>query len=107
MQSLWMGVPVITLAGSTAFARNSVGPLTETGLAHLIARSPEEYVLIASRLAQNLHSLRDIRSSLRSRMQRSPLLDANRFASEMEHAYRAMWRNFCSGRKIQLRIDRT
>ena len=107
MHSLWMGAPVVTLAGTTAFSRNSIGPLTEVGLGNLIAATPADYVEIAIGLTKNLQSLEDIRSSLRSRMQGSPLLDEKAFASHMERAYRAMWRNYCSGTTTELRITRT
>jgi protein O-GlcNAc transferase len=106
MQSLWMGVPVVTLAGTTAFSRNSIGPVTEVGLENLIAATPDEYVDIATRLTRDLPSLAAIRSSLRARMQASPLLDAKAFASNMELAYRAMWRNYCSATMAELRVGR-
>jgi protein O-GlcNAc transferase len=106
MHSLWMGVPVVTLAGATAFSRNSIGPLTEVGLGHLVAATPAQYIEIAAGLSENLPWLADLRSSLRSRMQASPLLDEKAFARHMERAYRAMWRNYCSGVTNELRVTR-
>ncbi len=107
MQSLWMGVPVVTLAGATAFSRNSIGPLTEVGLGNLVAATPARYVEIATSLTENLPWLAATRSALRSRMQASPLRDEKAFVSHMERAYRAMWRNYCSGTTTQLRVTRT
>lgn len=96
LQSLWMGVPVVTLRGNTAFSRNSIGPLTAVGLAHLIARSIEEYIVIAVGLANNLPFLEKTRTSLRERMEdRSAVMDAAAFCKEMEAALRAMWHNYC------------
>ena len=98
LHSLWMGVPVVTLAGRTAFSRNSVGPLSETGLSRLVASNPEDYVERAVELSRNLPRLANIRVGLRDRMRRSPLVDGERFARSLEAAYRAMWGNYCSGR---------
>jgi protein O-GlcNAc transferase len=104
MQSLWMGVPVVTLRGLDAFSRNSIGPLTEAGLSNLIADSPSQYVEIASRLVRDIDWLQDTRSGLRQRIAGSPLMDEKRFAQRMESAFRAMWSNYCEGRKEELRV---
>jgi protein O-GlcNAc transferase len=69
IHSLWMGTPVVTLAGTMAFSRNSIGPLTEVGLWNLIAATPAEYRRNRNRPYQRICSRRgDICSSLRSRM---------------------------------------
>ena len=104
LHSLWMGVPVITLAGATAFSRNAIGPLTAVGLEQLIAPTPDEYVRIAVDLTRNLGWLRSTRSMLRERMLASPLVDERGFTRNMEAAYRAMWRNFCAGNRALLRV---
>jgi predicted O-linked N-acetylglucosamine transferase (SPINDLY family) len=59
MQSLWMGVPVVTLKGASAFARNSVGLLSEVGLKQLVAMTPSAYVIAAAECAGNLAQLAD------------------------------------------------
>jgi predicted O-linked N-acetylglucosamine transferase (SPINDLY family) len=89
--ALWMGVPVITLAGQTAVGRAGVSLLNNVGLPEFIASSPEEYLSIATRLAGDLPKLAELRAGLRQRMSRSPLMDARRFAADMESAYRQMW----------------
>ncbi len=83
-ESLWMGVPVITLAGTYAVARAGVSLLTSAGLAELIADSPERYVEIATDLARDPHRLAGLRGSLRERMQRSPLMDEAGFTRAFE-----------------------
>jgi protein O-GlcNAc transferase len=107
MHSLWMGVPVVTLAGRTAFSRNSIGPLSEAGLARLVAVTPARYVEIATSLTKDLAWLQEIRSSLRARMKSSPLVDGVAFARHIEQTYRAMWRNYCCGKKTDLRVTST
>lgn len=99
MQSLWMGVPVVTLRGATALARNSVGMLSEVGLKQLVAGSPSDYVNAASELAKDLVNLAQIRSGLRHRLTASSLTDAREFAAGLESAYRSMWRKYCAEQK--------
>jgi protein O-GlcNAc transferase len=96
MQSLWMGVPVVTLKGATAFARNSVGLLSEVGLERLVAITPSAYVTTAAECAGNLAQLAEMRAGLRDRVAASSLTDARRFCENLESAYRSMWRKYCS-----------
>jgi predicted O-linked N-acetylglucosamine transferase (SPINDLY family) len=96
--SLWMGVPVVTLAGSTATSRGGVSLLHAVGLDELVARDQDAYLEIAASLAGDPGRLAGIRSGLRDRMRASPLMDANRFARNLESAYRGMWRTWCAKR---------
>lgn len=91
LDASWMGVPVVTLVGQTVVGRAGLSQLTNLGLQELVARTPDDYVRIAAQLAANPGRLRELRSSLRPRMQASPLMDAPRFARAMEAACRAMW----------------
>ncbi|HEY2342124.1 MAG TPA: hypothetical protein VGH90_03790, partial [Chthoniobacteraceae bacterium] len=77
--------------------RGSRGILWNLGLKELIAETPEEYVEIAVGLAQDLGRLKELRASLRDRMEASPMRDAGGHAREMEAAYREMWRRWCAG----------
>lgn len=99
-QSLWMGAPVITLAGRVHAARVTTGMLTSVGLAELVANSEDEYVNIATRLARNIGKMAELRSGMRQRMLNSPLTDAVRFALHLENAYRTVWKDRC-GRQAQ------
>jgi predicted O-linked N-acetylglucosamine transferase (SPINDLY family) len=94
-EALWMGVPVVTLAGQLHASRVGLSLLNNVGLPELIASTPAEYVQIAAALALDVQRLAVLRGTLRHVMQRSPLLDAPRFASNVESAYRRMWRNWC------------
>jgi predicted O-linked N-acetylglucosamine transferase (SPINDLY family) len=93
--ALWMGVPVVSLVGRTAVGRGGASILANVGLPELIARTPQQYVQIAADLAGNLPRLAELRRTLRGRMQASPLMDAPRFARNVEAAYRQMWRTWC------------
>ena len=90
-----MGVPVVSLTGNTAVGRGGLSILSNLGLSELVAHSEEEYVQIARELAGNLPRLGNLRSTLRQQMERSPLMDAPRFARSIEAAYRQMWRKWC------------
>jgi predicted O-linked N-acetylglucosamine transferase (SPINDLY family) len=94
--ALWMGVPVVSLNGRTAVGRGGASILANIGIPELIARTPEQYVRIAADLAKDLPRLAELRRTLRLRMQKSPLMDAPRFARNIEAAYRQMWRNWCA-----------
>jgi predicted O-linked N-acetylglucosamine transferase (SPINDLY family) len=93
--AMWMGVPVVTLAGGLAVARAGVSLLSNVGLSRLIARSVDQYVQIACDVAADLEHLRTLRAGLRPQMEASPLMNAPQFARDMEHAYRTMWRRWC------------
>ena len=58
--ALWMGVPVVALAGRMSVSRQGVRFLRNVGLDELIAETPEDYVRIATELAGDLHRLADL-----------------------------------------------
>jgi predicted O-linked N-acetylglucosamine transferase (SPINDLY family) len=96
--SLWMGVPVVTLAGDTATSRGGASLLHAVGLDELIAHSGDEYVAIAGRLASDPDRLATMRTTLRERMRSSPLMGAHRFTRNLEAQFRVMWRSWCERR---------
>ena len=91
--ALWMGVPTVSLAGKTGVGRGGLSILSNLGLVELVADSEEAYVRLASELAHDPARLNNLRSTLRRRMEQSPLMDAPRLARSIEAAYRQMWRN--------------
>jgi predicted O-linked N-acetylglucosamine transferase (SPINDLY family) len=95
-EALWMGVPVVTLAGATHAARVGVSLLTNAGASELIAESPEAYVDLAAGLAGDADRLRAYRATLRGRLASSPVCDAPGFARRFDGALRAMWRAYCA-----------
>ncbi|MFO1424005.1 MAG: tetratricopeptide repeat protein [Candidatus Competibacteraceae bacterium] len=95
METLVMGVPLVTLAGDHSVARGGVSLLSNLGLAELIAATPQDYVEIVRRLINNPARLAALRGSLRERMQASPLMDGARFTRNLEALYRSMWRAWC------------
>jgi protein O-GlcNAc transferase len=95
VEALWMGVPVLTLAGTTFLSRQGVGFLMNAGLPEWIADSEDDYVQRAIAHASNLPALARLRAGLRSQVLASPVFDAPRFARHFEAALRNVWQQWC------------
>lgn len=95
--ALWMGVPVVSCAGTGPFARVGLCHLTVAGLPELVADSAEGFVDLAVALAKDPERLARLRRGLRERVAASPLMDARRYTRHLEAAYRTMWRRHCAG----------
>ena len=93
-EALWMGVPVITLLGDRHVGRVGASILTNVGLTDFIAQDINNYIKLAVEMAANTNYLKEIRKTLRERMQGAPLCDARSFASDVETAYQDMWRKY-------------
>ncbi len=93
-EALWMGVPVITLVGSTFLSRIGGSLLTHAGLTEAVTCSPAQYVERAVKLGKDLEHLSRMRLGLRARVAAS-LCDAETFVHNLERAYQAMWRRWC------------
>lgn len=97
MEALWMGVPVVTLAGGWHAARVGVSILARARCDELIAASAADYVKIAAGMAANPGMLRDLRPRLRGLMVRGGLTDGVGLTRELERAYRRAWRAWAQG----------
>ena len=95
-EALWMGVPVVTLAGSVHRSRVGASLLTNIGLTEFIAKTHDDYVRVASEMAAQTTYLADLRRGLRQRMRESRLMDARGFTRDLEDAYRWMWQKACA-----------
>jgi protein O-GlcNAc transferase len=93
--ALWMGVPVVSLAGQTHVSRAGLSILMTVGMGELVATTPDEYVQCATQLAADAGRLSSLRAGLRQRMDRSPLRDESAYTRAVEAAYRAMWVSWC------------
>ena len=94
-EALWMGVPVVTLAGQVHASRVGVSLLTAAGLTDLIATDEAAYVRIATELAGDAARRSRLRATMRRRVESSPLRDERGSAHRLETAYRTMWRRWC------------
>ena len=95
LEALWMGKPVITLSGNTHASRVSASILNRLELDDLVCHSVDEYALAAAKLAADSQLLRDVRSSLRSRMAQSALTNKMQFGHEFGEALRTVWQQWC------------
>jgi len=95
-EALWMGLPVVSLAGARLLGRVGVSLLSAVGLDDLVADDVQGYVDIAAGLAADHDRRRGIRQGLRQRMASSPLRDEAGFAGAMEAAFAAMHRRQAS-----------
>jgi predicted O-linked N-acetylglucosamine transferase (SPINDLY family) len=93
LDSLWMGVPPITLVGRTAVGRAGWSQLNNLALGELAADTQQKFVQIASEWAGDLPRLSRLRASLRDLMLGSALCDPSRFTRNVEAAYEAMWQS--------------
>lgn len=94
-EAMWMGVPVLTLAGERHAARVGASLLTQVGLQDFVTESLDAYVDRAIALARRPNELAAVRRDLRRSMSASPLCDSAGFARDVERAYRALWREWC------------
>lgn len=94
--ALWMGVPTLTLIGDTMIARQGASLMTAAGLPDWVAANEEEYLEKAISFSTNLAELVALRSNLRARLKKSPLLDGTRFARHFETALQEMWQEKCT-----------
>jgi protein O-GlcNAc transferase len=94
---LWMGVPCVSLAGGTSVSRAGKSILHACGLSELAADTPQDFIQIATHLANDLTRLSDLRLRMRKRLVASALMDHRGFAAKLESAYRTMWRCAAGG----------
>lgn len=94
-EALWMGVPVICLAGAVHVARVGVSLLSQVDLAELIAPDEDAYVATAVLLAEERTRLAKMRAQLRETLRNSSLCNAPRFTRALEQILRDLWVDWC------------
>lgn len=95
-EALWMGVPVVCLAGNTHVSRVGVSFLRAVGLGELVVESAEAYIDAVVRLAADRQRLGVLRKNLRLMMAQSALMDAKGVTREVEHGFMQMYKQICS-----------
>jgi protein O-GlcNAc transferase len=106
-EALWMGVPVVTLAGRRFVGRATTAALALLGLSDLAAETEDGYVDAVLRLAADGARRERLRAELRGLVKASPLLDASAHGRAMEAAFRARWRDWCASRPLAARLPGT
>jgi predicted O-linked N-acetylglucosamine transferase (SPINDLY family) len=95
LDSLLMGVPVITRVGYNHASRVGASLLAQVGLREFVAADADDYVARAVALAGDRERIAALRRTLRQRLLASPLCDGAGFARKFEYALRGMWCNWC------------
>ncbi len=90
-EALWMGVPIVTLAGERRSSRMTGSVLGSTGLSEWIATTPEQYIKIAARWAGDPRELARLRAGLRDRLRQSEICNGPSFTRDLESAYETIW----------------
>jgi len=98
LDSLWMGVPVVTLLGKTMIGRQTAAMLHACGHSDLVAQAEDAFIAIGQRWHADIAGLSALRARLRDHVAASPLTDAPRFARTFETALRYIWRDYCASR---------
>jgi len=95
--ALWIGLPVLTLAGDAPPSRNGATLLHAIGLPELVTGSIDEYQRMAYRLATQPAELAALKAKLLSNRDTAPLFDAPRLTRHLERGYELMWENHAAG----------
>jgi predicted O-linked N-acetylglucosamine transferase (SPINDLY family) len=98
LETLWMGVPLVTRVGEQFAARNSYTMLKNVGVEEGIAWTDEEYIEWGVRLGKDEALRQQIHWKLRQSRHTSPLWNAQQFTREMEKAYSQMWQIYSAGK---------
>jgi predicted O-linked N-acetylglucosamine transferase (SPINDLY family) len=93
--TLWMNVPIVAMRGSRGISRCTYSILKSLGMDELIVASEDEYIALNVRLATEGALRGALCTDMRKKLAASPLMDAKRFAKDLEAGYRAMWRRWC------------
>ena len=94
-ESLWLGVPTLSLKGNSFLSRAGWSILSAAGVPEFAADNTQDYIKIATRLAADLPALARIRAGLRTRLAASPLMDETGFTRDLERIYRDVWTKWC------------
>lgn len=101
VEALYMGVPVITLAGSAFVGRFSASILTSIGLGDLVTDNVDAYIERIIDLASQPEKLAQLRFSMRGRINNSPLGNADLFTRNLETVFRDMWQQWCAAQTFK------
>ncbi|WP_211619484.1 hypothetical protein [Leptolyngbya sp. 7M] len=94
LETLWMGIPIVTKVGQQFAARNSYGMMMNAGITEGIAWTDAEYVEWGIRLGTDAALRQNIAWKLRQSRQTAPLWNAKQFTRDLEVAYEQMWQRY-------------
>lgn len=95
--ALWMGVPTLCIEGDRMASRGAMAVMKHVGLDNFVALDEAEFLTQGLFWTNNLEQLAEVRMSLRSRFEQSPLAQPEVIAEGLERAFRQMWQAWCNG----------
>jgi predicted O-linked N-acetylglucosamine transferase (SPINDLY family) len=95
-ESLWLGVPVLSLVGNHFLSRAGLSVMRAAKMQEFAVSTPEEFISIAKDLANDLPRLASIRANMREKLNGTPLLNQLHFTRNLENAYRGAWIKYAS-----------
>ena len=109
MEALWMGVPTLTNATPGMLGRQGAAMLIAAGIPEFVCNSTDDYVnkaiAYASPEKARVLELSQLRGRLRQQVKASPLMDAPRFATDLDNALRGVWRTWCSQKQTRAPVS--
>lgn len=100
LESMMMGVPVVTYPGATFASRHSTSHVSNAGYSDLVADSWEEYIEIACALAQNIDVLQGLRAEIRGVFLAAPISNHAHFSLALRQALLAIWHRHCEEKPV-------
>lgn len=97
LHTLWMGLPIVCMDAERGVDSATARTLRGLGLSEGVAKNTEDYINAALDLMDNVEYLKNFRLNIRSRMQKSGLMNYKVRTAELEKAYRLMWLNWLAG----------
>ena len=97
--ALWMGVPVLTVAGASYLARQGVMQILAMGLPEFVAEDLPALVPLAKMWMNRRPELAQLRQTMRERLLASPLADAPRYVRNLEATLRGVWVKRCASQE--------
>ncbi|TFW10292.1 tetratricopeptide repeat protein [Oxalobacteraceae bacterium OM1] len=101
LELLWMGVPIVTLAGDSIVARQTSAALQNIGLQELAFQNVQAYIDGAIAFAKDRERIVRLRGEIRTRMVGSPLCKPEQFVADLEGLYRRMWQAWCEDKTLE------
>jgi predicted O-linked N-acetylglucosamine transferase (SPINDLY family) len=89
--ALWMGLPVVTVAGRSMASRTSASEVRAAALAELVAASVDEYEALVLSLARERTRLRALTDRLHSGVRTTALFDIAGYTQAFEAGVERMW----------------
>jgi len=93
-ESVWMGVPVLTMRGSNFVSRCGESININLGMHEFIADSEDDYILKAIEFSKNFNKIIELRGLLRNKALNSPLFDTNMFGKEFSDLINKVWEDY-------------